>query len=320
MTRSMRLRLPFVLRLLVIGGLLFFTTSLAAQESSPRVAREHIIFSTTYGDLVFALYPDIAPLHVEQLLKLTRLGVFDYAQVMRVIPGFIVQFSDTYRRLKPLTREQANAVQEIKGEFSQQIRHTKGRLTMARYDDKPDSATSSFSILLGDAPHLDGEYTIFGHIESGGSVVNRILSIPLKGEAPSQRIAINRAYVVDDIDAYFQTHSRDPIDNMGQVQTTQLSVQSQDGSQKSVPQHQINQLIAILLSTIILVSLLGVLLQKHIGPNRLVSLLLVNVLIGGFGLFMILTPLTASSTWLGFVLFMAIFGLFRLMSRFEKSS
>ena len=42
--------------------------------------------------------------------------------------------------------------------------------------------------------------------------------------------------VVDDIDAYFQTHSRDPIDNMGQIQTTQLSVQSQDGSQKSVLQ------------------------------------------------------------------------------------
>ena len=118
------------------------------------------------------------------------------------------------------------------------------------------------------APHLDGGYTIFGHIESGGSVVNKILSIPLKGEAPSQRIAINRAYVVDDIDAYFQTHSRDPIDNMGQVQTTQLSVQSQDGSQKSVPQTQINQLIAILLSAIILVSLLGVLLQKHIRVFR----------------------------------------------------
>ena len=107
---------------------------------------------------------------------------------------------------------------------------------------------------------------------------------------------------------------------MGQVQTTQLADEPQDANQKSIPQHQINQLIAILLGAIIMVSLLGVLLQKHLGPNRLISLLLVNVLIGGFGLFMILTPLTATSTWIGFVLFMAIFALFRLMSRFEKSS
>lgn len=320
MIRSMHLRFPLVFRLAIIGSLLFFTINVAAQETSPRLAREHIVFSTAYGDLVFALYPDIAPLHVDQLLKLTRLGVFDYTQVMRVIPGFIVQFSDTYRRAKPLTREQSDAVQPIKGEFTREILHTRGRLTMARYDDKPDSATSSFSILLGDAPHLDGEYTIFGEIISGGSAVNKILSIPLKGETPSQRIIVNRAYIVDDIEAYFQMHPRDPIDNMGQVQTTQLSDDSQDGSQKSVPQSQINQLIAILLGSIILVSLLGVLLQKHIGPNRLVSLLLVNVLIGGFGLFMVLTPLTATSSWLGFILFMAIFGLFRLMSRFEKSS
>lgn len=310
----------FSFRFLIISSLLLLTINVNAEESSPRVAHEHIVFSTAYGDMVFALYPDIAPLHVKQLLKLTRLGVFDSAQVMRVIPGFIVQFSDKYRRLRPLTKEQADAITTIKGEFTKEIRHTKGRLTMARYDDKPDSATSSFSILLGDAPHLDGEYTIFGHIESGGSVVNKILSVPLKGETPSQRIAINHAYVVDDIDAYFQTHPIDPIDNMGQVQTTQLADEPQDANQKSIPQHQINQLIAILLGAIIMVSLLGVLLQKHLGPNRLISLLLVNVLIGGFGLFMVLTPLTATSSWIGFVLFMAIFGLFRLMSRFEKSS
>jgi len=314
-------RPTYTIRILALVSLLLLTVNNSSAEETPtRIAPEHIIFSTTYGDLVFALYPDIAPLHVKQLLKLTRLGVFDSAQVMRVIPGFIVQFSDTYRRLRPMTREQADAVTNIKGEFTTQIRHTRGRLTMARYDDKPDSATSSFSILLGDAPHLDSAYTIFGEIISGGSVVNKILSVPLKGETPSTRIIVNQAYVVDDIDAYFQSHPIDPIDIMGQVQTTQLADEPQDGKQKSIPQHQINQLIAILLGAIIMVSLLGVLLQKHLAQNRLISLLLVNVLIGGFGLFMLLTPLTATSSWIGIVLFMGIFGLFRLMSRFEKST
>ncbi|MCI0507327.1 MAG: peptidylprolyl isomerase [Gammaproteobacteria bacterium] len=316
----MRSRLPFVYRILAIGGLLFFSFNIQAQEDTPQVAREHIVFSTIHGDLVFALYPEIAPLHVEQLLKLTRLGVFDSAQVMRVIPGFIVHFSDSFRRLKPLTREQSDAVQPIKAEFTNKIRHTKGRLTMARYDDKPDSATSSFSILLGNAPHLDGAYTIFGHLESGGSVIDKILSIPLKGESPSQRIIINRAYVIDDIEGYFNTHPRDPADNMGFVKTTQVAEEPQDPKKATLKQHQINHLIAILLGAIIMVSMLGVLLQKHIGQNRLISLLLVNVLISGFGLFIIMTPQTATTPWLGFVLFMAIFGLFRLMSRFEKSA
>jgi len=271
--------------------------------------------------MVFALYPDIAPQHVKQLLKLTRLGVFDYSQVIRVIPGFIVQFSDSYRRAKPLTQEQSDAIQPIKAEFTSKIKHSKGRLTMARYDDKPDSATSSFSILLGDAPHLDGQYTIFGHLESGGSVVNNILLIPLKGEEPSRRTIINRAYIIDDIEAYYKTHRKDPIDTMGQVLVTQLQEQADDSTQgRTVPQHEIIKLIAIFLAAIIMVSLFGILLQKHIGKNRLLSLLMVNVLISGFALFIILTPRTSGSNWIGFVLFMAIFGLFRLMSRFEKSS
>jgi len=98
-------RFSYIIRILTLVSLLLLSVNSFAQETPPRVAREHIIFSTTYGDLVFALYPEIAPLHVKQLLKLTRLGVFDSAQVMRVIPGFIVQFSDTYRRLRPMTRE-----------------------------------------------------------------------------------------------------------------------------------------------------------------------------------------------------------------------
>ena len=307
--------------MLAVCSLLLISEILHAEEYTPQVAREHIVFSTVHGDLVFALYPDIAPQHVEQLLKLTRMGVFNYTQVMRVIPGFIVQFSDSYRRAKPLTKEQSDAVQPIKAEFTDKIRHIKGRLTMARYDDNPDSATSSFSILLGDAPHLDKKYTIFGHLESGGSVVNSILLIPLKGEAPSQPTLISRAYVVDDIEAYYQSHPKDPIDTIGQVQITQLQEQPESKTQgKTLQQRELVKLIGIFLGAIIMVSLFGVLLHNHIGKNRLISLLMVNVLISGFALFIILTPRTSGSNWLGFVLFMAIFGLFRLMSRFEKSS
>ena len=301
-------------------GVTLVSQALYADQAQPRVADQHIVFSTSQGDLVFALYPDVAPRHVAQLLKLTEKGVFDYSQVMRVIPGFVVQFSDAYRRVRPLTKEQADVVKNIKAEFSNTIKHTKGRLTMARYDNDPDSATTSFSILLGDAPHLDGKYTVFGHLESGGSVVNKILSIPFKGEQLTQRVIVNRAFVVGDIAAYYNAHPRDPIDDMGMVNVIQLENTEQPDTRPDPVRINQTKLFSILLVSIILVSLFGVLLHNHIGKNRLVSLLLVNVLIAGFGLFILFTPQTQNSSWLGIVLFLALFGLFRLMSRFEKSS
>ena len=304
--------------ILIVCCLLLTTTSLFGEESGPKLAKQRIVFSTVYGDLVFALYPEVAPLHVAQMLNLTKLGIFDSGQVMRVIPNFIIQFSDRYRRLKPLSKEQADAIKPIKAEFSDELFHFKGILSMARYDNDPDSATMSFSIMLGNAPHLDGKYTIFGRLESGGSVVDRILTIPLNGEQLSNRVVINRAYIVDDIEAYYQKHPKDPVENMGMVQSTQLA--KKDKPKPTVSQTKMLHLVAILLGAIIMVSLFGVLLSKHISHNRLISLLLVNVLIGGFGLFMLLTPETGNSSWLGIVIFMGIFGMLRLMSRFEKSS
>jgi hypothetical protein len=150
-------------------------------------------------------------------------------------------------------------------------------------------------------------------------VVDKILSIPLDGEKPSQQIAIQKAFVVHDVDEYYANNPVDPTENMGMVRTTQISKKKE--TNKGTPViPELPNLIALLLVGIILVSLLGVLLSKHLSPNRLVSLLLLNVLIAGFGVFIVVTPATAGSTWLGLAVFMGVFGLFRLMSRFEKSS
>lgn len=310
-------------------GILLFTTllvlgvglgSASAESEIPQMSEKRIVFRTQFGDLVFALYPEVAPLHVQQLLKLTELGVFDHGQVMRVIPNFIIQFSDQYRRLAPLSREQAEAITKIKAEFSPTLKHKLGILSMARYDEDIHSATMSFSIMLGPAPHLDKQYTIFGHLESGGSVVDKILSVPLDGEKPSQLIRVQKAFVVHNADEYYANNPIDPTENMGRVNTPRVTKSEKKSSSSTISTPELNNLIAILLVAIILVSLLGVLLSKHLGPNRFVSLLLVNVLIAGFGIFIIVTPATAGSTWLGFIVFMGLFGLFRMMSRFERGS
>lgn len=305
---------------LLIAVLVVFSATSIADSDIPKMSEKRIVFRTQFGDLVFALYPEVAPLHVEQLMKLTELGVFDHGQVMRVIPNFVVQFSDQYRRLVPLSTEQTEAITKIKAEFSPTLKHKKGILTMARYDEDIHSATMSFSIMLGAAPHLDKQYTIFGHLESGGSVVDRILTIPLDGEKPSQLIRINKAFIVHDTDAYYANNPVDPTENMGMVQTTQIAKSEKKENKNTNLIPELPNLIALLLVSIALVSLLGVLLSKHLSPNRLISLLLVNVLIAGFGIFIIVTPATAGSTWLGLIVFTGLFGLFRLMSRFERGS
>lgn len=66
------------------------------------------------------------------------------------------------------------------GEFSN-LRHQRGILSMARFND-PDSGTSSFSILLGDAPHLDKQYAVFGRVASGLEVLSKLEALETRKE------------------------------------------------------------------------------------------------------------------------------------------
>ena len=60
---------------------------------------------------------------------------------------------------------------------------------MARGDD-PASATTSFFIVTGDAPSLDGKYTVFGRVVDGINTVETIENAPVNGEAPAERIEV----------------------------------------------------------------------------------------------------------------------------------
>ncbi len=124
----------------------------AAQETTaaPRVAAQRIVLRTNVGDMVLALYPEVAPRHAEQLLKLARLGVFDGVNFFRVESTFVAQLADARYKQPAPSPEQLEAIHPLPAEFSA-LRHRRGTLSMARYDDRPDSGETSFSILLGDA-------------------------------------------------------------------------------------------------------------------------------------------------------------------------
>ena len=93
----------------------------------------------------------------------------------------------------PLTEKQQKLVRSLQPEFND-TKHVKGILSMARGDD-PASATTSFFIVTGDAPSLDGKYTVFGRVVDGIAVVEAIEQAPVNGEAPVSRIDLKSVHV-----------------------------------------------------------------------------------------------------------------------------
>ena len=126
--------------------------------------------STMTGEL----YEDIAPITVENFVKLAGEGFYNGLKFHRVIPGFMIQGGC------PLGTGTGGPGDTIKGEFSSNgiandLKHTRGVISMARAMD-PDSAGSQFFIMVDDAPYLDGQYAAFGKVTEGMETADRIVN------------------------------------------------------------------------------------------------------------------------------------------------
>ena len=118
------------------------------------------------------LYPEIAPITVDNFVSLIKKGFYDGLIFHRVINGFMIQGGD------PQGTGMGGPGYEIKGEFSSNgvkndLKHERGVISMAR-SMRPDSAGSQFFIMHQDAPHLDGQYAAFGKVIDGLDVVDAI--------------------------------------------------------------------------------------------------------------------------------------------------
>ena len=155
---------------------------------------------TTYGDITLALYPDVAPETTAHVLEAFELGLYASNHFFRVDRGFVAQVADCAngRRVAMNDAQRAVAKRTVRGEMSE-VKHRRGTLSMARFED-PDSATSSFSILLGNAPHLDGKYAVFGEMISGDEALRAMELVETQKEGifvkPKERIEILATYVV----------------------------------------------------------------------------------------------------------------------------
>ncbi|MCI8493279.1 MULTISPECIES: peptidylprolyl isomerase [Anaerotruncus] len=127
-------------------------------------------------EIKIELYPQIAPITVENFIGLVKDGFYDGLTFHRVIPGFMLQGGC------PDGTGMGGPGHTIKGEFSSNgvkntLKHTRGVLSMARANN-PDSAGSQFFIMHADAPHLDGQYAAFGKVIEGMEAVDEIASVP----------------------------------------------------------------------------------------------------------------------------------------------
>jgi len=140
-----------------------------AHDGPPRVHMD-----TAEGSIVFELYPDKAPRHVENFQQLIHNGFYDGLTFHRIVPGFIIQAGC------PHGDGTGGPGYHLDAEFND-LPHEPGTLSMARTAD-PHSGGSQFFICLDreNCQHLDGEYTAFGKVVEGMDTVERLADTPLQ--------------------------------------------------------------------------------------------------------------------------------------------
>ena len=129
-------------------------------------AENALVLKLKDGEVVIEMFPDVAPNHVARIKELVREGFYNGLKFHRVIDGFMAQTGC------PLGNGTGGSGKKLKAEFNR-VPHTRGVVSMARAMD-PDSADSQFFICFDNAPHLVGQYTVWGKVVSGMEFVDNI--------------------------------------------------------------------------------------------------------------------------------------------------
>jgi peptidyl-prolyl cis-trans isomerase B (cyclophilin B) len=193
----MRMRTGYVMfAIVLLSGVLALSEAepLLAADKSPAPAAEapkgpRAIIKTKFGDIEVKFFPDVAPRHVENFIKLAKSGFYNGTIFHRVIPGFMIQGGDpnTKDSLRKDTYGQGGPGYTVKAEFSD-LPHKRGIVSMARASD-PDSAGSQFFIVVEDSRFLDRKYTVFGEVTKGIGVADKIVNLPRdERDNPKERV------------------------------------------------------------------------------------------------------------------------------------
>ena len=185
MWRTIRAVLVGVSVAMLLGGPLVAPGA----DQAPGGKEPRAIIKTKYGEMEIKFFPDVAPKHVENFIKLAKSGFYNGTIFHRVIPGFMIQGGDpnTKDSTKKDTYGMGGPGYTIKAEFND-IPHKRGIVSMARAQD-PDSAGSQFFIVVEDSRFLDRKYTVFGEVVKGIGVADKIVNLPRDSrDLPTERV------------------------------------------------------------------------------------------------------------------------------------
>jgi cyclophilin family peptidyl-prolyl cis-trans isomerase len=160
-----------------------------------------VSLTTSEGEIVVQLYPELAPRHADNFLKLVREGFYEGTRFHRVEPGFMIQGGD------PTTKEDDRSLWGTGGPGymlepeENQLRHFQGYLAAAKPGGSEESSGSQFYITVAPAHHLDGEHVVFGKVVRGMDVAHWIAGAeletnPMLRGQPVEPVAILSASIV----------------------------------------------------------------------------------------------------------------------------
>ena len=140
--------------------------AMATSDGKAAGPDDTLVLELKDGTVEIELRPDLAPGHVARVKELVREGYYDGKKWHRVIDGFMAQTGS------PKGDGIGGTGKPLKAEFSQE-KHVRGIVSAARTSD-PNSADAQFFIVLDAAPHLDGQYTVWGKVVKGMETVDKI--------------------------------------------------------------------------------------------------------------------------------------------------
>jgi cyclophilin family peptidyl-prolyl cis-trans isomerase len=176
----------------------------SANELIKKVTKNSkVLLTTNMGEILLELYPNDAPLTVDNFLTYVEKKYYDGLIFHRVIPGFMIQtggFNEDISRMTPFGGN-------IPNESHNGLKNKKYTIAMARTSD-PDSAKAQFFINVVDNSSLDATsgkagYAVFGRVIRGMSVAEKISRLPTQRAAgmrdvPTATIKIIKAIIIED--------------------------------------------------------------------------------------------------------------------------
>jgi peptidyl-prolyl cis-trans isomerase B (cyclophilin B) len=159
-----------------------------------QMAAQCVRLETEAGLIEMEMLPETAPETVRNFLNLAATGAFDMTTFHRTVKGFVIQGGSLMTKPQP-SPEVARRMMRAVPDEPNPVKHVRGIVSMAR-SEKPNSATSSFFILVGEAAHLDGTFAAFGRVTQGMDIVDAINKAPALGDKPDKPVQLKRATVM----------------------------------------------------------------------------------------------------------------------------